>query len=139
MSPIDPNGEFGASVESFYGEFGRRYAIMPRTMATPFLGVSLAHSNVGGFTESDPNGSGVALAVGDVSGDSLASVVGGRVAGHWGEWSPELSVAWVHEYLDTVQTVHNSLVAAPGAPGFRSQAPIPGATRPWSASARPSR
>ena len=69
VSPIDPNGEFGASVKSFYGEVGRRFAVMPGTMATPFLGVSLAHSNVGGFTESDPNGSGVALAVGDVSGE----------------------------------------------------------------------
>ena len=72
-------------------------------------------------------------------GNSLASVVGGRVARHWGEWSPELSVAWVHEYLDTVQTVHNSLVAAPGAPGFAVASSDPGATRPWSASARPSR
>ena len=128
-TPIDPNGSFDASVESFYGEVGHRYAVMSETMATPFLGIGVAHSNVGGFTESDPNGSGAALTVGDASGDSLASVVGARVTGHWGGWKPELSVAWQHEYLDTVQTVHNSLVAAPGAPGFTASSSDPG--RDW--------
>ena len=41
-------------------------------------------------------------------------------------WRPELAVAWQHEYLDTVQTVHNSLVAAPGAPGFSVASSDPG-------------
>ena len=82
-SPLDPSGSFDASVESFYGEMGRRYTMMPQTTVTPFLGVSIAHSDVGGFTKSDPNNTGAALKVGDGLGTRwrALSAVGSRVTG----------------------------------------------------------
>ena len=123
-SPLDPSGSFNATVESFYGEIGRRYTVAPRTTMTPFLGVTVAHDNVGGFTETpitDP----AALKVGGSSGNSLASDLGARVEGQWGAWTPEVSLAWEHEFLNPVLSVTNSLVAAPGV-GFTELSSNPG-------------
>jgi outer membrane autotransporter protein len=81
---------------------------------TPFLGITVAHDNVGGFTESDPSGSGAALKVGSSSGNSLASDLGARVEAKWGAWTPEVSLAWEHEFLNPVLSVTNAFAAAPG-------------------------
>jgi outer membrane autotransporter protein len=68
---------------------------------------------VSGFTES-PSSDPASLKVGSQSGDSLASVLGARVQGHWGRWSPEISAAWQYEFLNPVQSVTNAFAAAPG-------------------------
>ncbi len=116
LSPIDPSGSFNASVESFYGETGRRYTVAPQTVVTPFAGISIAHSDVGGFTETSPTPDPTALIVGASHGDSLAGVLGARVEGHWGAWQPELSLAWQHEFLGPTESVTNAFAVAPGTP-----------------------
>ena len=126
-SPVDPSGSPDSSVVSFYGEGGRRFVVTPNVTATPFLGLGIAGAQLDGFTESDPNGTGAALKISDSDASSVASVLGLRVSGNWGGFKPELSVAWQHEYLDTVQTVHAAFASAPGGSGFNVLSSDPGA------------
>ena len=119
---IDPDGDPDSSVLSFYGETGYRLAIGDETVLTPYLGLSVADADLDGFTENDPLATGGALRVHSADGDLLASVVGLRLGGDWamgeGMFHPVLSVAWMHEFDDTRQSVDMTFDAAPPGADF---------------------
>jgi hypothetical protein len=118
-TPVDPSGKPDASVLSFYGEVGRRFVIAPdQTTLTPFAGLTVAHGEIQGFTETDPQNTGAALRVHTSDGTSVASRLGLRVQGYWKDFSPYASIAWEHEFGDTRQTVGMTLIAAPVGANF---------------------
>jgi trimeric autotransporter adhesin len=146
-SPIDPSGEFSSTALRFYGETGYRFALggggssygadiiidepapvaepVPNYYVIPFAGLSYASAHVDGFTETDdPNDdpTGARLRVGDSSADSLASRLGVRFTGNAyvndGMFSPELMVAWEHEFGDTTQSVDMAFADAPDGANF---------------------
>ncbi|WP_421726226.1 autotransporter outer membrane beta-barrel domain-containing protein [Bauldia sp.] len=127
MSPVDPDGNFDASVVSAYGEVGHRFDVMNNTMLTPFLGLGLASADIDTFTEKDPNGTGAALKVRGTDASSFASTLGVRVNGKWGALTPELSLAWRHEFDQTTQKVHTGFASAPGNATFDVISSDPGA------------
>lgn len=127
MAPVDPSGSFDATVVSAYGEAGHRFAINDNTVATPFLGLGLASANLDGFTEKDPEGTGAGLKVRGADASSFASTLGVRVNGNWGAFTPELSLAWRHEFDQTTQTVNSSFASAPGGAKFSVVSSDPGA------------
>ena len=113
-SPVDPHGSPDGNVVSFYNELGRRFDAGSNTVLTPYLGLTLAHAELNGFTESDPHNTGAALKVSGSDADSVASVLGLRVNGTWGAWRPELALGWEHEFANNAQTVHVSFAGAAG-------------------------
>jgi outer membrane autotransporter protein len=102
-NPVDPDGEPDSNVISFYGEAGYRFD-MGGLGLTPFVGVNYATAEIDGFSEDDPEHTGAALQVHDSDGESLASVLGVRFGGDWtvanGTFTPEVSLAWMHEFDD---------------------------------------
>ena len=112
------SGDPSSDVFSFYGETGYRFAVGGAGNVTPFAGLSLASATLDGFTESDSGDTGAALDVEDSDADSLASVLGLRLdadmAMSSGVFTPSVSVAWMHEFGDTEQTVDASFADAPG-------------------------
>jgi outer membrane autotransporter protein len=122
-SAIDPAGDPSSDVISFYGETGYRFALAEETHIAPFLGLSLAHADLDGFTEKDPLHTGAALTVHGSDADSIASVLGLRLDSEYvmgsGTLYPEVSVAWTHEFGDTHQTVNMSFADGPPGANFR--------------------
>lgn len=118
-SPVDPKGKFDTSVVSYYGEAGHRFAIANNTVATPFLGLDLASANLSSFTEKDPNGTGAALKVRGTDASSVATTLGVRVNGTWGAFSPDLTLAWKHEFAGATQSVNASFAGAPSGADFK--------------------
>jgi outer membrane autotransporter protein len=118
-SPLDPNGSPDSDVVSFYNEAGRRFGWWTGATVTPFAGIRIAHAELDGFTESDPQKTGAALAVSGSDADSVASVLGVRFNGTWGAVRPQAAVGWEHEFEDTFQTVNASLVGAPSGTKFK--------------------
>ncbi|MFO1123816.1 MAG: autotransporter outer membrane beta-barrel domain-containing protein, partial [Hyphomicrobiales bacterium] len=122
-SAIDPAGDPSSDVISFYGETGYRFALAEETHIAPFLGLSLAHADLDGFTEKDPLHTGAALTVHGSDADSVASVLGLRLDSEYvmgsGTLYPEVSVAWTHEFGDTHQTVDMSFADGPPGANFR--------------------
>ena len=112
------SGDPSSNVFSFYGETGYRFAITDAGNITPFAGLSLASATLEGFTEDDNDGTGAALDVEDSDASSVASVLGLRLdadmAMSSGVFTPSVSVAWMHEFGDTEQTVDASFADAPG-------------------------
>lgn len=112
------SGDPSSDVFSFYGETGYRFAITDAGNITPFAGLSLASATLEGFTEDDNDGTGAALDVEDSDASSVASVLGLRLdadmAMSSGVFTPSVSVAWMHEFGDTEQTVDASFADAPG-------------------------
>ena len=112
------SGDPSSDVLSFYGETGYRFAVGGAGNITPFAGLSLASATLEGFTEDDEDGTGAALKVDDSDADSVASVLGLRLdadmAMSSGVFTPSVSVAWMHEFGDTEQTVDASFAEAPG-------------------------
>jgi outer membrane autotransporter protein len=119
---IDPSGDPDSSVLSFYGETGYRFAIGAGTALTPYLGLTVAHAELDGTTEKDPDDTGGRLRVHSSDGDSLESTVGLRLGGDWGMgdgmFHPVLSVAWLHEFDDTRQEVDVSFADGPSGADF---------------------
>ena len=111
-------GDLASDVFSFYGETGYRFAIADSASLTPYLGLNLATATLDGFTEDDGDGTGAALEVHDSDADSVASVVGLRLNGDMaagsGVFTPALSVAWMHEFGDTAQSVNMSFADVSG-------------------------
>lgn len=112
------SGDPSSDVFSFYGETGYRFAVGGAGNITPFAGLSLASATLDGFTESDGSDTGAALKVDNSDADSVASVLGLRLdadmAMSSGVFTPSVSVAWMHEFGDTEQTVDASFADAPG-------------------------
>jgi len=121
-SPIDPSGDPSSDTWSFYGETGYRFGITDYANLTPFAGLNLATASLDGFTEDDPQGTGAALEVHDSDADSVASVLGVRfdadMAMGSGVFTPVVSVAWMHEFGDTVQEVDMTFAGAPSGADF---------------------
>jgi len=121
-SPIDPSGDPSSDTWSFYGETGYRFGITDSANLTPFAGLNLATASLDGFTEDDPQRTGAALEVHDADADSVASVLGVRLdadlAMGSGVFTPVVSVAWMHEFGDTVQKVDMSFAGAPSGADF---------------------
>ena len=121
VAPGDPvstlNGDPDSNVFSISGELGKRFAVGNSVVATPFAGARFAHANISGFTEDDPDGSGAALTVEDSDGNSIATILGARVSGEWATGSgmirPEVSVAWMHEFGDSFQSIDTAFAGAP--------------------------
>ena len=122
-NPIDPSGSPDSDVLSFYGELGHRFGIGGETQLTPFAGLSLAQGEIDGFTEKDPEGTGAALRIHSSDGNSVASLLGLRLGGDWmfgsGVFTPDVSVAWMHEFDDTYQTVKASFADGPSGADFK--------------------
>jgi uncharacterized protein with beta-barrel porin domain len=116
-APVDPHGSPDAGVLSFYGEAGHRFTLTPDWTGTPFLGLGVSHGWLNSFTETD-EGTGANLAIGDSSGTSVASRLGGRLSTVWGAFTPEVSLAWQHEFGDTTQTVNAAFASAPTGANF---------------------
>ena len=118
-SPVDPSGSPDADVVSFYNEAGRRFFIGYNSALTPFAGVTVAHAELNGFTESD-HGTGAALKVSGSGADSLASILGLRLSSTWGLFTPEVALGWEHEFDDTSQTVNVAFAGAPSGSNFKT-------------------
>jgi outer membrane autotransporter protein len=122
-NPIDPSGSPDSDVFSFYGELGHRFGMGGETQLTPFAGLSLAQGEIDSFTEKDPEGTGAALHVHSSDGNSVASLLGLRLGGDWmfgsGVFTPDISIAWMHEFDDTTQTVKSSFADAPPGSDFK--------------------
>ena len=114
---IDPSGSPDADAVSFYNEFGRRFGVGTGMTLTPFFGITVAHAELDGFTENDAHKTGVALKVNGSDGDSVASLLGVRFNGTWGNFRPQVALGWEHEFDDTFQTVNMSFADAPGGSG----------------------
>ena len=108
---------------SFYGELGHRFGMGAETNITPFAGLSLAQGEIESFTEKDPNDTGAALHIHELDGNSAASVSGLRLGGDWmfggGMFTPDISVAWMHEFDEERQTVKASFAEAPSGADFK--------------------
>lgn len=126
-SPVDPSAKFDPSVVSYYGEAGKRFAMQSGLVATPFVGLGIAGAEIGTFTEKDPHGTGAGLKVRGTDANSVASTLGVRVNGKWGAFTPEMSLAWRHEFADTTQTVQSSFAGAPKGANFNVISSDPGA------------
>ena len=113
QSPVDPHGSFNAGVWGFYGEAGRHFHLAPNWTASPFVGLNVQNGWIDGFTEAD-QGTGANLTVHNSDGTSVASRLGARFAAVWGNFRPEVMIAWQHEFGDTRQTVDMSFAQAPG-------------------------
>ena len=122
ISEVDPAGDPDSNVLSFYGEAGYRWEFATNSTVTPFVGVNVAHAEIDGFTERDPQDTNWHLRVRDAEGDSVATLLGARFNGNWdmggGIFRPEVMVAWQHEFEDTVQSVDMAFVEAPNGGNF---------------------
>ena len=117
--PVDPGGSPDADMVAFYNETGWRFQVGSNSLLTPFFGIGVGNGELDGFTENDPNGTGVALRVAGSDGDTVATTLGLRYNGEWGAFRPQVAVAWEHEFEDTFQTVKMSFASAPSGSGFR--------------------
>src|SRR5262249_31773852 len=112
-SPVDPSGHTSPDVVSFYNEAGRRFWVDPNVALTPFIGASVTSGNLGTFTETDPNHTGIALRIGSSDQTQTATLFGARFNGTWGYFRPEVAVAWEH-YFDTTVDMNASFAGAHG-------------------------
>ena len=116
-TPVDPHGTPDAGVLSFYGEAGHRFDLASGWTGTPFVGLGVSRGWINAFTETD-EGTGANLAIHDSSGTSVASRLGGRLSTVWGAFTPEVSLAWQHEFGNTSQTINASFASAPAGADF---------------------
>ncbi|MFM8745571.1 MAG: autotransporter domain-containing protein, partial [Aestuariivirga sp.] len=115
-------GDPSSDVMSFYGETGYRIAAGGIGNVTPFAGLSVADARLNGFTEKDVGGSGAALRFDGNDASSTVSILGLRldslIGTASGMFSPELSLAWAHEFGDTYQTLDASFAEGPPGTDF---------------------
>jgi outer membrane autotransporter protein len=124
-------GDPESHVLGFYGETGYRFGLSGAATSKSFAGPSLATAELEGFTEDDPDGTGVALTIEDSDADSVASMLGLSLTDETmlsdGLLVLELSVAWQHESSDEVQQVGMTFVGGPPGTGFNViSAEVPG-------------
>jgi trimeric autotransporter adhesin len=116
---VDPSGSPDADAVSFYNEAGRRFAVGSNVTLTPFAGITVAHAELDGFTETDRQKTGAALRVSGSDADSVASILGLRLNAIWGAFKPQVAVGWEHEFDDTSQIVKVSFAGAPSGSNFK--------------------
>ncbi|WP_342641193.1 autotransporter domain-containing protein [Rhodoligotrophos ferricapiens] len=111
-------GEWDSDVLSVYGETGYRYWVTPTASLTPFLALNYVKVWNDSFTESSRTDSGAALHVKSNDGESFNTQLGARLATQLpmgaAVISPELRLAWQHEWLDRYQTASANFAAMPG-------------------------
>lgn len=80
----------------------------------PYAGITMTSSSVDGYTESDLNGSGLAMSFGKTDSDSLLGHAGFRVSyvgsGSFGIVMPQLRLEFQHEFEDEVDDAIASFV-----------------------------
>lgn len=115
-------GDPSSDVMSFYGETGYRLPAGGLGNVTPFAGLALAGATLDGFTEKDKDSTGAALRFDSEDASSTVSMLGLRldalVGMGGGVFSPELSVAWAHEFGDTYQTLDARFADGPPGTSF---------------------
>jgi outer membrane autotransporter protein len=115
-------GAPSSDVISLYGETG--YRLSPGGLAniTPFVGLGVTSARIDGFTEKDKDGTGAALRFDDADASSTISMLGMRLDSLLdmgsGVFTPELSVAWAHEFGDAYQTLDASFAEGPPGTDF---------------------
>ena len=116
---VDPNGSPIPMPYRSITKLGGGSAVAVTVTLTPFAGFSVAHAELDGFTESDPQKTGAALKISGSDADSVATVLGLRFNGRWGAFRPQVAVGWEHEFEDTFQTVNVSFAGAPSGSNFK--------------------
>ena len=115
-------GDPSSDVMSFYGETGYRLSAGGLGNITPFVGLGVAAATLDGFTEKDEDGTGAALRFDSDDASSTVSMLGMRLDSLLdmgsGVFTPELSVAWAHEFGDTYQTLDASFADGPPGTSF---------------------
>ncbi len=115
-------GDPSSDVMSFYGETGYRLSAGGLGNITPFVGLGVAAATLDGFTEKDEDGTGAALRFDSDDASSTVSMLGLRLDSLLdmgsGVFTPELSVAWAHEFGDTYQTLDASFADGPPGTSF---------------------
>lgn len=85
-----------------------------RTIFTPIASLTYSNLDQDGYTETD-NGSGVGLAINSQSNDSLVSALGVKaIVPIANDTVIEGRAAWLHEFLDSAQTVSAAFAAGGG-------------------------